>query len=83
MTFEEWWAEKDRVYANEYSTFKSVSAESWNASRNSVILEGINILEKYEIPVGNSAAGEMACEMTYEALKDIREEIRGLINGQL
>ena len=37
----------------------------------------INIIETYKIPVGGSAAGEIACEMTYAALRDIRDQIRG------
>jgi hypothetical protein len=37
----------------------------------------INIIENYQIPVGNSSAGEIACEMTYAALRDIRDQIRG------
>jgi hypothetical protein len=37
----------------------------------------IKIIENYQIPVGNSAAGEIACEMTYAALKEIRDQIRG------
>lgn len=36
----------------------------------------INIVETYRIPVGNSSAGEMACEWTYDALKEIRDEMR-------
>lgn len=36
----------------------------------------IEIIETYRIPVGNSAAGEMACEWTYDALKEIRDDIR-------
>ena len=30
MTFEEWWEREDRVYLNEYSTFKMVGAQAWN-----------------------------------------------------
>ena len=30
MTFEEWWEREDRVYLNEYSTFKMVALEAWN-----------------------------------------------------
>jgi hypothetical protein len=37
----------------------------------------VKIIENYQIPVGNSAAGEIACEMTYAALKEIRDQIRG------
>lgn len=39
-------------------------------------LECIDKLETYRIPVGNSSAGEMACEWTYDALKEIRDDIR-------
>ena len=41
-----------------------------------IVRECINKIETHEIPVGNSAAGEMACEWTYAALKEIRDEIR-------
>jgi precorrin-2 methylase len=41
-----------------------------------IVQECINKIETYRIPVGNSAAGEMACEWTYEALKEIRDEIK-------
>jgi hypothetical protein len=37
------------------------------------------IVEYHQIPVGNSAAGELACQWTYEALKEIAEKIRALI----
>ena len=36
----------------------------------------IGIIESHHIPAGNSAAGEMACEWTYDALKTIRDAIR-------
>ena len=41
-----------------------------------IIKECINKIETHQIPVGNSAAGEMACEWTYAALKEIRDEIK-------
>jgi tetrahydromethanopterin S-methyltransferase subunit H len=41
-----------------------------------VIQECINKIETYRIPVGNSASGELACEWTYEALKEIRDQIK-------
>jgi len=41
-----------------------------------VVRECIEKIETYRIPVGNSAAGEMACEWTYDALKEIRDEIK-------
>lgn len=43
-----------------------------------IVAECISKIELYEIPVGNSAAGEMACEWTQAALKQIRAEIREL-----
>lgn len=36
----------------------------------------IDVIETYRIPVGNSAAGELACEWTYAALEEIRDEIK-------
>jgi len=41
-----------------------------------IVRECIDKIETYRIPVGNSAAGEMACEWTYEALEEIRDEIK-------
>ena len=41
-----------------------------------IVEECIDKIETHRIPVGNSAAGEMACEMTYAALKEIRDEIK-------
>jgi pyrrolidone-carboxylate peptidase len=41
-----------------------------------IVRECISKIETHQIPVGNSAAGEMACEWTYAALKEIRDEIR-------
>jgi len=41
-----------------------------------IIKDCIDKIETYRIPVGNSAAGEMACEMTYDALMEIRDEIK-------
>ena len=38
----------------------------------------INIIEHYQIPVGGSSASEIACDMTYIALRDIRDEIKGV-----
>ena len=41
-----------------------------------IVKECIDKIETHRIPVGNSAAGEMACEMTYSALMEIRDEIK-------
>jgi hypothetical protein len=34
------------------------------------------LIEAYKVPVGNSAAGEMACEWTMDALRDLHDAIR-------
>ncbi len=34
------------------------------------------VIEAYKVPVGNSAAGKMACEWTMDALRDLRDAIR-------
>jgi hypothetical protein len=36
------------------------------------------VLTEHQIPVGNSAAGEMACDWTYDALKECRDKINAL-----
>ncbi len=36
------------------------------------------VLTEHQIPVGNSAAGEIACSMTYDALKECRDNIKSL-----
>jgi hypothetical protein len=36
----------------------------------------IQIISEYQVPVGNSSAGEMACEWTMDALSFIRSAIR-------
>jgi hypothetical protein len=41
-----------------------------------IVQECIDKIETYRIPVGNSASGELACEWTYDALKEIRDDIK-------
>lgn len=41
-----------------------------------IVRECIDKIESYRIPVGNSSSGELACEWTYDALKEIRDEIK-------
>lgn len=38
--------------------------------------ECAGLIEGYQIPVGNSSAGELACQWTYDALKKILNQIR-------
>ena len=41
-----------------------------------IVRECIDKIETYQISVGNSGAGELACEWTYDALKEIRNDIK-------
>jgi hypothetical protein len=41
-----------------------------------IIQNCIDKIETYRIPVGNSASGELACEWTYAALREIRDDIK-------
>ena len=41
-----------------------------------IVQECIDKIETYNIPVGNSAAGVLALEWTYVALKEIRDDIK-------
>jgi hypothetical protein len=48
-----------------------------------VLEAAAKVLTEHQIPVGNSAAGEMAREWTYDALKECRDNIRALkIEGE-
>lgn len=46
--------------------------------RRVALEEAIVIIESHKVPVGNSAAGEMAAGWTMDALHEIRDEIRAL-----
>jgi hypothetical protein len=41
-----------------------------------IVQQCIDKIETYRIPVGNSASGELACEWTYDALREIRDDIK-------
>ena len=60
----------------DFSYYWVESAEDIEKFAELIVQECIDKIETYRIPVGNSAAGEMACEWTYEALKEIRDEIK-------
>ena len=41
-----------------------------------LVQECVEKIETYQIPVGNSAAGEMAAKWTYASLKELRDDIK-------
>ena len=55
---------------------------AWQASRAAALAKAIAILETYQVSVGNSAVGEIACEMTMASLREIRDEIRALAKSE-
>lgn len=55
---------------------KWIAVDRVDQLANLIVQECVDKIESYRIPVGNSAAGEMACEWTYAALKEIRDEIK-------
>ena len=43
---------------------------------NAIVAECIDLIETYRIPVGNSRSGELAAKWAYNALLEIRDEIK-------
>ena len=75
--------ERIRQLAKQATTYIDPSANDgicWNFDKEKfaelIVRECIDKIETHRIPVGNSAAGEMACEWTYAALKEIRDDIK-------
>jgi hypothetical protein len=63
---------------NEYMLNHYQSAwEAWQAATLAERERCIEIVGLYKVPVGNSSAGELACEWTMDAIKEIYEAIRG------
>ena len=73
-------AENAGFYVYDGEIFPEKSSESQTGFLEKfaelIVKECIDKIETYHIPVGNSAAGEMACEWTYDALKEISDEIK-------
>ena len=68
----------DLTETHERKTVETDSTDEWitlEKFAELIVRECIDKIETHRIPVGNSAAGEMACEWTYAALKEIRDEI--------
>jgi hypothetical protein len=70
-----------QAYTESHHQPGTYSADEWVRTFSQkfaelIVRECIDKIETYRIPVGNSAAGEMACEWTYDALKEIRDEIK-------
>jgi len=68
--------ERIKLLAREAGFYANPDIEKFEKFAELIVRECIDKIETYHIPVGNSAAGEMACEWTYEALKEVRDEIK-------
>jgi hypothetical protein len=68
------------------SKFHELASKCWEATPTGgfdyckfgqlVVAECIDKIETHRIPVGNSRAGELACEWTYASLEEIRDKIQ-------
>ena len=77
--FNEWFRARRPDYPSEWEAYQAGHAAAKAETAAAVAQEMercIGIIESHHIPVGNSAAGEMAREWTYDALKTIRAAIR-------
>lgn len=64
-------------HAGQWIDVDDVSARDKEIVR-CVLEAAAKVLTDHQIPVGNSAAGELACEWTYDALKECRDKIKSL-----
>lgn len=70
----------DECWTHTREPLFSSRSPHWEFDRNKfaqlIVRECIDKIETYRIPVGNSFSGELACEWTYAALKEIRDDIK-------
>lgn len=80
--FEMWWCEREGIglRAERFITPDDAAWAAWQAAKDAAIEQCAKIIETYEVSVGNSSAGEIACEMTIANLREIRDAIRALLN---
>lgn len=76
------WADDYGFYA-ELVAIHQYAAVSAEAAWVAAVKACIDIVEQHQVPVGNSAAGEIACEMTMDSLKDVRGQMKALITCDL
>lgn len=74
------------VYEEKYKTncedalvvCQKIRDDSWKAA----IEQAISVVESYRVSVGNSPSGELAAEWTMKNLREVRDELRGLIHNK-
>jgi hypothetical protein len=70
------WMSNHKITVHKFSDEPDNIEESLEIFAELIVKECINEIETYKIPIGNSPAGEMASEMTYNSLEHIRDNIR-------
>lgn len=80
--FEAWWCEREGIglRAERFSAPDEAAWAAWQAAEAVAIERCARIVETYEVSIGNSSAGEMACEMTMANLREIRDAIRAMMS---
>jgi hypothetical protein len=69
---------RDSQYPNKYYWMSTEEAwNAWQAATKVELERCVKIVEYYQVPVGNSVAGELACDWTMDALREIRDEMLG------
>lgn len=72
--FDEWW---DSKMGSKMSGSRYLAKKAWDAA----LAEAIKVMRNYKVSVGNSAAGEIACEMTLDNLREIVAELESEVKG--
>lgn len=67
--FDEWWLSYCEFEPSDKVTH--AARMTWEAA----VGHCIRVIETYRVPVGNSSSGELACEWTMEALREIRDTL--------
>ena len=65
------------------ATIAKAFNDGFSQGKCAAITRCIEIVETYRVSVGNSASGELAAEWTMENLREIRDEMRALIEPDL
>ena len=69
----------DIIFAPEQARYTADQMQAYSDAAYRAGLEAAAyVLTMHQIPVGNSASGELACQWTYDALKECRDVIRNL-----
>ena len=73
----EWDAHYEKAWNGEIiPDFRLDPSLIWQAAEARAVRRCAEIVSTHQVPVGNSSAGELACEWTMDALREVRDAIR-------